>query len=357
MTKKQFVRVVGFLLVLLCMFTFLSDVFENKNNVSSTYKTNAYFELEKDTLDVALIGTSGIDRYWLAPKAYEEQGIASFPFVTDGYPVWLMLPVIKDFVRRHDTLKLVVVDMRAFAASYSGVKYSRYETRTRTLIEALPLFSRVKLDTVNKTLQVVSKEFEDKSRFDLSYYFTFIKHHSRWSEDDFDIYEEIENKTSPYMGAFINKKLSIRSSAEPLVPYASDERQSLDPLCLETLYELFDYAKEQNLELLFLNTPHAQSERNTKRFNTLCDILDKEGYNYVYYDLDGKIYNFATDFYNAEHANYYGAEKFSATFIEYLKENYDLPDRRGDERYYQWEGTYDKVKSAIASYEAAKNKK
>ncbi|MBE6786439.1 MAG: hypothetical protein E7538_09470 [Ruminococcaceae bacterium] len=357
MTKKQLFRAVVFALVLLCMFTFLSDVFQNGSNRASTYKTRAYFELEEDTLDVAFLGTSGIDRYWLASKAYEEQGIASFAFATDGYPAWLMLPMVKDFARRHDTLKLVVLDMRAFTATYTGADAERYEVRARTFAEALPFFSLTRLDTISKTLEVISENVEGEDRFDLSYLFTFIKYHSRWSEDDFDPYAETEYKVSPYMGAFIHKKLSIRPSPKKVTTVVTEKRQAIDPVCLEALYELLDYFETQDFEVLFLNTPHEQNARDTRRLNTLCDILDEEGYNYVYCDLDESIYDLQNDFYNPDHVNYYGSEKFSERFISYLKQNYDLPDRRGDERYSQWEGTYDNVKTAIAKLEAAKKAK
>lgn len=354
MIKKQAFRAVGFLLVMLTMFCFLSDVFENGSNRTNTYKARTYFELEKDTLDVAFLGTSGIDRYWLAPKAYEERGIASYAFGINGYPAWLMLPMIKEFVKSHDTLKLLVLDMRAFTASYSGAGVSRYDTRARTTIDALPFFSAARLGCINKTLEVISENVEGESRFDLSYFFTFINYHSRWSEDDFDVYAETEYKTSPYMGAFIHKSLSIRPTSEPVTTTVTDERMELDPICLDTLYEILDYLEKQDFEVLFLNTPHDQHARDTKRLNTLCDILTEKGYNYLYCDLDGKMYDLQKDFYNSDHVNYYGSEKFTAWLMEYFEGRYEFPDRRGDERYSQWEGTYDNVKKTIAKWEAEK---
>lgn len=354
MIKKQAIRAIGFVLVLLCMFCFLSDVFENGSNRTNTYKVRTYYSLEKDTLDVAFIGTSGIDRYWLAAKAYEERGIASYAFGVNGYPTWLMLPMIKEFARSHDTLKLLVVDMRAFTASYSGAGKGRYDTRARTLIDALPFFSIARLGVIDKTLEVISENVEGEDRFDLSYFFTFINYHSRWSEEDFDIYKEIEYDTSPYMGAFIHKSLSIRPSPKEVTTVVTDERMALDPICLADLYELFDYFETQDFEVLFLNTPHEQSERDSKRLNTLCDILTEKGYNYLYCDLDEKMYDLDKDFYNPDHVNYYGSEKFTAWLMEYFEGRYEFPDRRGDERYSQWEGTYANVKKTIAKWEAEK---
>lgn len=357
MIKKQLVRAVAFLLVMLTMFCFLSDVFENGSNRVNTYTARTYFELEKDTLDVAFLGTSGIDRYWLAAKAYEERGIASYAFGINGYPAWLMLPMIKEFVKSHDTLKLLVIDMRAFNASYIGADKKRYDTRARTVIDALPFFSAARLGCINKTLEVISENVEGENRFDLSYFFTFINYHSRWSEDNFDIYSETEYETSPYMGAFMHKSLSIRPNPKPMLTCVTDERKALDPLCLDTLYELLDYFDTQDFEVLFLSTPNEQSERDARRLNTMCDILDEKGYKYLCCDLDENMYDLHEDFYNPDHVNYYGSEKFTAWLMNYFEGRYELPDRRGDERYSQWEGTYDNVKKTISEWEAAKQVK
>lgn len=48
------------------------------------------------------------------------------------------------------------------------------------------------------------------------------------------------------------------------------------------------------------------------------------------------------DFYNSKHVNYVGAEKYTDYLVKYINENYELPDRRGDERYKSWEKAYDK---------------
>ncbi len=351
MTKKQITRAVAFFLVLMCMFCFLSDVFENAPNRKNTIPIRTYYSLERDTLDVALLGTSGIDRYWLAAKAYEERGIASYALANNAFPSWLLLTMAKELERKHDGLKLLVVDMRPFVVNHIDGSPVKFENRARSLTEALPFFSLARLEAINKLLELRSETFEGENRFDLSLFFTFIKHHSRWSEEDFDLCEEIEYETSPYMGAYIHKSASIRTVDKPLTTYISEERSELDPICLQDLYELLDYFKEQDFEVLFINTPHSQNEREAKRMNTLCDILVKEGFKYLDCALDGRIYDLQKDFYNTGHVNYYGAEKFTAWFINYLDKNYEIPDRRGDKKYSQWEGTYGNIRKTIENWE------
>ncbi|WP_240516399.1 hypothetical protein [Brachyspira sp. G79] len=47
--------------------------------------------------------------------------------------------------------------------------------------------------------------------------------------------------------------------------------------------------------------------------------------------------DFSKDFNDPNHLNYKGSAKFTRYLGKYLKENYDLPDRRGDPKYYSWE--------------------
>ncbi len=351
MTKKQITRAVAFFLVLMCMFCFLSDVFENKSNRRNTTSVRTYYSLERDTLDVALLGTSGIDRYWLASKAYEEQGLATFALSTNHFPSWIMMPMIKDIVRKHKSLKLLVVDMRPFTTTYTGSGIDKYENRARICTEALPFFSLARFEAINRALKTINENVEGASRFDISYFFTFIKHHSRWTEKDFDLYDEVEYKISDYMGAYMHKYFSLKTMDEPIATSVSDARSPLDLVCLENLYELFNYFEKQTFEVLFLNTPHSQSRLETRRINYLCDILDENGYKYLNCNLDGTVYDLKNDFYNAEHMNYYGAEKFTNEFANYLVKHYGFSDHRGDGRYYQWEGTYDNIRKTVAGWE------
>ena len=259
MTKKQLVRAVAFMLVLASMFVLLSNLFENGSNRTNSIRVNSYFNLEKDTLDVAFIGTSGFDRYWLTPKAFEEYGIASYVLASNGNPTWYLKSEVKDIERRHENLRLMVIDMRPYGVNYVNQKLERYDSRARSFIDTLPFFSRLRFETINTTLKLIGENVEGASRWDLSYFFPFIKCHTRWSEDNFDIKKELEEPLSQYMGAFIHKSLAIRKMKQPVTTYISDKRMALDPICERDLHDLLDYLETRDYEVLFLNTPHDQT--------------------------------------------------------------------------------------------------
>ena len=130
---------------------------------------------------------------------------------------------------------------------------------------------------------------------------------------------------------------------------ASDIHEINEPY----LYELLDYLETQEYEVLFISTPEARTQLEAERINTLCSIVSERGFDTLVCPTD-ETYDRVNDFYNDAHTNYYGAEKFSAFLAEYLDSNYDLPDRRNDEKCSAWIGKYDEIKKTIAEWEAEK---
>ena len=94
MTKNQIIRTVAFLLVVSVLLLTLCDLFEYENSHISE-RIETYQQLPEDTVDAVLVGTSGIDRYWVTPKAYEEHGITAYPLSTDGMPPWMIKIMLK----------------------------------------------------------------------------------------------------------------------------------------------------------------------------------------------------------------------------------------------------------------------
>ena len=48
-----------------------------------------------------------------------------------------------------------------------------------------------------------------------------------------------------------------------------------------------------------------------------------------------------TDFYNGSHTNIFGAKRYTKWLGQYLKDNYNLPDRRSDNKYADWNAAYE----------------
>ena len=107
----------------------------------------------------------------------------------------------------------------------------------------------------------------------------------------------------------------------------------------KTLIELLDYLKENDLNALFVVCPYSITAEDYAKYNTMSDIVSGYGYDFLntndYYDEMG--IDFSTDFYNINHVNSLGARKYTDFLGNYLSQNYNLPDHRGDAAYSEWQ--------------------
>lgn len=358
MTKKQFFRSVAFLLVVAIMLFTLCDLFELENTTTASRRFYRYRHLSEDTVDAVIIGTSGSDRYWIPSQAYEEYGIALYPLCTDAFPSWLYINAIEDALEYQD-VELFLIDIRSFGQD--NVNLDTMDVRARRLLDVMSPFSVNRFKAALKTIETRVEASEKADKIDLSYFLSFIKYHSKWQEDDFNLADNLVRKTHEYMGFFVSPKATVLKTKLGEGTYDADLKIELDPISEKALYDLIDYVKANNIEVLFVDTPQVRKETEIGRSNTVYDILEQEGMNYISYYTEDSDNNFiidldtTTDFYNAGHVNFYGATKFTEHMAAYIDENYDLPDRREDENAAaEWDGVHEKLLEKITELENRK---
>lgn len=359
MTKKQVLRTIAFIVAVVMTVVLLCDLFEIENTNNFDQNMYTYRNLEEDTVDAVFLGTSGVDRYWIAPRAFEEKGLSVHTLALEALPAWLYTNTL-DVALKNQTPELVILDMRAFTQVNNKVDVM--DVRARRLLDSLPFFSSIRIESAFKTMKTINTVFPEQPKFEVSYLFSVVKYHSMW-QDKYSLSENLGSKEQIYGGFFMKENLTVGRPKKETTVYKQDQKKELDPVSEAALYDLFEYIEKNNLKVLFVQTPKWMSKNEMGRFNTLCDILDEKGYDYLHYyknnsseftiTLDPK-----NDFYNEGHVNYYGAEVFTKDFMEYLDKNYNLPDRRGDEKYENyWAGKYDLIKETVAEYERIKAEK
>lgn len=360
MTKKELFRSVVFMAIVAVMFIILCDLFEQENNKNFDKRIFTYRTLEEDTVDAVYIGTSGVDRYWIAAKAYEEYGMTVYPMSVEQMPAWLFIPMIEESLE-YQSPELIILDVRAFTQSQET---DEMEIRARRILDAMDLFSLNRLKTAFRTMESIHKLDEEKPLFDVSYLLSFVKYHSMIMEESYRFENNIGSKVHEYAGFYMDPSLTIKVKEIKPCIYKSKLNPELDKITEEALYEVLDYIEEKDLKVLFVDSPQQRSKVEAGRTETIYSILEERGMDYLsYYTKDNKSgitidFDYKKDFYGEGHVNYYGAEKFTAEMAKYLDENYDLPDRREDENAKKyWDGVYDKIKDKVKEYEEKKNKK
>lgn len=359
MTKKQVIRCVAFLLVACFLLLCLMDIFE-MNHAVADKRFYSYRCFEENTVDAVYIGTSGVGRYWIGAKAYDEYGMTVYPLATDGMPAWLYT-IMVDEAFAYQNPQLLLIDTRPFGQTHTA---SNADVRARRVLDSMDLFSANRMKAALKTMEIVHRLDDSKPEFDASYIFSIGKFHTKWSEDTFTIDNQYDWQKHEFGGLYVHFTLSILHEAQTPVEYDENYYEELDPISEESLYELLDHTKELGVQVLFVDSPQFMSKTEMGRANTVRKILDEQGAQYVSYNTPGAAEQLniqmdpETDYYDDAHVNYYGAEKFTASLAAYLDEHYDLPDRRNDEAVRKdWDGVYDHIKKTIADYEAIHRQK
>lgn len=361
MTKKQFIRSIAFFLAVGILVLSLCDLFELENTSNFNKRYETYRDFPDDTVEAVLLGTSGIDRYWVPSQAYEEHGITVYPLSVDAFPAWLYKYAIEEALDYQD-IQLFILDIRPFTQANTSI--NTMDVRARRFLDALPPFSMNRIQACFKTMEIRDEVDSSASRLDLSYLFPIIKFHGKWSDDDYLIGNNWSALPHEYLGYHILQKATVRPSPQRNRGYRADYFYDLDPYSKETLYELIDYIKENELNVLFIDTPQVRFGKESGRSNTIYKILEEEGMDYLHFydensentftiDLDLK-----TDFYNPGHLNFYGATKFTSIFADYLIENYGLEDKRNQKHVKEhWDGVHDRLLEKIAELEEAREQR
>lgn len=183
--------------------------------------------------------------------------------------------------------------------------------------------------------------FEPKERY--TYYFDIFKYHSNWKTivlpDQYTAYRY--ERLHPLKGYLLNDQ--IRPGSQNDFSYVT-ETMPIPAEHEEALYKLLNYLQDNGLNALFIVSPVIEDEEMQMKYNYMENIIDLYGYNFVnmnnHYDDIG--IDFATDFYDSgAHTNAMGAEKCTDFLGEYLIQNYEFEDKRGDEKYASWDESYE----------------
>lgn len=358
MTKKQFLRCIAFLLVTCGMLVVLCDLFEQENHQSCDRSFYLYRTYPENTIDAVYIGTSGVDNYWVSPQAYAEYGMTVHPLATEAMPPWLFTNVM-DEALTYQNPELILLDIRAFTQESrlnEDFDFMTLDACARRVLDAMDFFSVNRVKTAFKAMEVIHSVDETAPRWDISFLFSFVKYHSKWSDGEYRFSSNLGQRAHKYNGFNANDAFSTAMIPQTPVVYDPDYMEPLDPLCEEALYEVLEYIAEKDLQVLFVDTPQFLSQDRIGRTNRALQILEDAGADYLTFYTDSPDGSFAidlnpeTDYHDHAHVNYFGAQKYTAALAAYIDAHYDLPDRRNDETAAAyWDGVYDSLNEFIDS--------
>ena len=329
------VKVSVFLLIIMASCLGLQQ-YVLRNVDHNSLRVEGFYQETPGSLDAVFIGASDMYTSFIPGRAYEKYGFTSYLLASESITSDGVLTAVKEVVRTQKP-QLVVVEANAFL--YSDTKNDQNQAYIHKFFDNLP-FSLNKLDYIQKNVPV-----DDR----WEYIFPLIKYHGLWTEYPERFYMMASDLTLDmrgynYLKGFRTTAQVFKSKTPSLNEqiYTEHDTLPLDPKLETQLRELMDYAKQNDVNLVFVRAPHYVTKSTydrVKRSNQLAHIVNEEGFSYYTFESDARDIGIDDqhDFYNEEHMNVYGALKFTDYVAERLVNVEDLkPGFLTDEQKEGW---------------------
>lgn len=330
--RKSMMRIFSFLLILILILCYTDSVFALKRG-DGIYGVTKLYELENGSIDVLVLGSSHAFENVNTGVLWEEHGIASYVLAGSYQQLWYTYYYLKEALK---TQKPQLIILEAYMTMFKGDYYPQ-----GTVVNTYGLkWSKDKLDAIKVSTP------EDKWG---EYIFGYIQYHTRYtdlSETDF-----LKNQGNPlyenWKGFLCN--MQTTSFDNPDIRKVS-RRESLSEKTEMYYRKIIELSVDNDIPLLIVVSPYAGITENVQAvFNTASDIAAEYDVPFINYNL---LYNemgidFSSDAADEEHLNYRGNQKYTHALGEYIVDNYNIPDRRGDDKYESWEAHSQYISSSI----------
>lgn len=334
-TVRWLAAAVVFVAIGLILFGNLSQVLRRKGGGAADM-VHSFYEIEENTLDVLCMGSSHGYSAFQPNTLWEEFGLTSYVLCSQRQTAMTTYYLLQEALQYQNPK---VLFLETYYFFFSG-KYTD-DAALRLAFDGIR-YGEAKQHMMEDVLQELS--WKDK----LSYYIPFLKYHSRWSElnaNDF-------HSKSYLKGSIFD--FEVYPIEEPELPTEGRELPETTREYFEKIVELCD---ENGIELVLFTAPYSYSGDGYDSYMNKQKIsvaLEKEmadrGIPYLYLQKTNEAgIDYAADFRDYAHLNTYGAMKVTRSLGNYLEENFDLPDHRGDEAYVSWQEDYEEFTRDMAA--------
>lgn len=332
---KSIVKTICFLIIASVVFVMTSYAVK-PHYADKDRRIFAGFYGEKDnTVDMVYIGGSAAFVFWEPMRAWNSKGYATCLLGNNALQPTLIKYCVKEALRSQNP-ELLLIDVRPFiygcdtsvSTNYSnGVKGNVSNTITQMS------YSVNRLQAIYNTVPMEIGKFP--------YVFDIVGFRDAYSATSllrnpmliFNRYHD------PYKGfVFIDKHCEETFTDQSAVTEKAEISEELKPV----LEDLLDYLKTLDKDVLFVVHSYCISRDDQMKYNYLEQIITENGFNFLNcnnYCSEIEL-DYSRDFYNENHVNIFGADKYTDFLAEYLDKNYTLPDRRSDPDYSSWSSDY-----------------
>ncbi|MDO5378720.1 MAG: hypothetical protein Q4G52_10345 [Clostridia bacterium] len=331
--KKKLVRLLKTFLFCALLFGILASISKVVERKASTIRFKPFLDHAED-FDVLFIGDSHSVNGIFPMDLWQDYGIAAYNIASYGntLPVsyWAMMNALD-----YASPKLMVIGIKD-VHRYNKVSGSSGDVHTA--LDCYPL-SLTKIRTI-EDLMNTPYAIDDEGNYYVDmkweYYFTLGKYHSRWSEiNDSDFHYRLNSQKGGEMAIGV---------ADPNDYDIIDENWALEEggAGFQYLRMMIEECQSRGIDVLLIHLPYPSTEEDQMAANAVQYIAEEYGVNYVDFVSLDQVVDYEVDCYDSfSHLNPSGARKVTDFLGRYIADHYDIPDRRGDERYRHWASDVD----------------
>lgn len=307
---KKWILSVCFLLMLAGVIHINNQILEQKY---SKDVMRGFYDLPKDSLDVAFIGSSHMLNGVLPVDLWDDYGIRAYNAGQHGQRLSMTYYYMKEVIEKQHP-KAVVIDLFYVRQEQENEDIANLHKSVDNL-----RFGRNKWEAIQNA---VPKEY----RWEVMY--PAYLYHNRWkSLDRSDFTYFSENPMNPTGGT------ELRWGYVPLelperIPL--EERQPIDEDTSKWLTEILKLGKKTDTRVVFTVLPHIAPAEAQAMYHTAGQMAVDAGEHFLdfMYLADEIGLDYQTDMYDSEHLSPYGAEKVTEYLGEYLVRELALPNHK-----------------------------
>lgn len=323
--KKNFFKITAFLTAVVLGFLSFYSVFSFKY-LDSVYKMKTFYKQAENTVDVLVLGSSHIYQGFNTAVLWREFGFTAYNLCGAAQPMWNTYYYLEEALKTQSP-KVIILD--TYTLSYND----EYDDASYAIKNTYGLrWSQTKIDAIKTSF--------DTEQYGYQYFFEVLQYHSKYSDlNKTDFYPYHANKAmyqnhKGFYCYFRTENVKERDFSQ------TTELEELLPKAEEYYRKIIELAQSRNIPIIITAVPFAADNYNQSVFNSAAVIAGEYGvpfYNFLSDYKDELGIDYSKDFADSQHLNHLGNTKLTRFLGNILKNNYDVPDRRGDEKYASWE--------------------
>lgn len=325
--KKKILPVISVLAFVLILCLVLHGVYNSLRWKDTTGDYLSSFDqlyaTDQNLVDVVFLGPSHCYDNCYPAFLWENAGIASFDMAVSGQDRDSSYHHLKELLKTQKP-KVVFLELAALTFDENDQEGNAY----RNLLSMKP-----SLNSVQLIREYLTRYGKKDSIYDYLALFPII--HSRYKElqrRDIVTYSPNTYMRGEHVCWDVNE-----------IDYCGSEgiepsNEALKPEHIEWLDNICALAEKEGFSLVFYVAPYQLSAYEQGLYLAAEKYGEERGIKTIDFNRMPELgFDPATDFFDTAHCNAYGAKKSMDYITDFLLENYDLADHRGDSRYSQWD--------------------